>query len=231
MEGKKKARLEAVLIVVLLGVFALVLVVTLKRVGLLPARTEGATSSVPSTPTASRAASSAPAPSEPRGTTATATPTAPASAPPDVSARSTPIATTQENVASPPKYTAQNLRDPFQSLLPLPPRFPNAVVPLGAGSGGMTNPSPLPPTAAGGLPSPLVAPSVLLQGMVWGGPNPAAIINNEVYGIGSLVGGGTITAITSEGVTLNFGGRPIQVLIASVGKDRPAAPSPRPIRR
>ena len=94
-------------------------------------------------------------------------------------------------------YTAHDLRDPLLSLLPEPPK-PEAT------SQGQQ------PTAAATHPKPL---TLLLRGIIWGGPEPQAIVNDEVYGVGDVVEGAAITAIRQEGITVEIEGQARQVAI------------------
>ena len=96
-----------------------------------------------------------------------------------------------------PTYTAGALRDPLQALLP----------------GGPKKLGPSQDAGRATAPSPGEArlPTLTIQGLIWGGPKPKAIIDNEVYGIGDVVQGATITAIERDGITLELQGRTIRV--------------------
>ena len=50
-------------------------------------------------------------------------------------------------------------------------------------------------------------PSLTIQGMVWGGTLPQAIINNKVVKIGDTIEGVRIIGIKKEGITVFFGNR------------------------
>ncbi len=93
------------------------------------------------------------------------------------------------------EYTADGTRDPFVSLLPTVEARPMArsdrVVPSGS-----------PPMVS--------APSVNLEGVVWGGPRPQAVIDGEVYDLGDVVQGARITAIDRQGVTGELQGQAIR---------------------
>jgi hypothetical protein len=93
-----------------------------------------------------------------------------------------------------PAYTAGELRDPMKSLLPHPQRE------IQRGSASKAEE----PTPAKPLP-----PSLSVNGILWGGPKPQAIINNEVYGVGDAVGGVTILSIDQGGVTVEYQGGPV----------------------
>ena len=98
-------------------------------------------------------------------------------------------------------YTASDLRDPLKSFLPqITPSSLGATSfqPGGAGGSGRSATS-----AAYQRPP---APSLTVQGVVWGGPRPQAIINGRVYNIGDVVGGGKIVEINRHGVSLDVEG-------------------------
>lgn len=107
-------------------------------------------------------------------------------------------------------YTAENLRDPFHSLFPEPPTVdqrPNG----GSDAGSWIAP-----------PVEITPPPLALQGLVWGGPAPKAIIGNEVYGVGDAVQGAMIKAIQREGITIELQGHAFHAAIQSgtVGDSR-----------
>ena len=107
-----------------------------------------------------------------------------------------------------PAYTAQNLRDPLVSLLPKP-KPPEQ------------KPKPAVVAAEKG---PLKLPELVVNGLVWGGSNPQAVINGKLYSVGEAVEGATLTAIAADGVTLEFQGQIIQLgIINSLGAEVPAA--------
>ena len=105
--------------------------------------------------------------------------------------------------ASPTIYTAQELRDPLKSLLPTEPPPPES--------------SPISTEAA--QPQQMSPPALRLQGLLWGGPKPKAIINDDVYGIGDVVEGATIKFIDHRQVTVDFQGTALSL---STTKERPA---------
>lgn len=101
-------------------------------------------------------------------------------------------------------YTAENLRDPFHSLFPAPPTSdlrPNG----GSDAGSRAAP-----------PAEITLPPLALQGLLWGGPAPKAIIDNEVYGVGDTVQGALIKAIQREGITIELQGHAFHAAIQSV---------------
>jgi len=50
-----------------------------------------------------------------------------------------------------------------------------------------------------------------VQGLIWGGNFPQAIIDNKIYKVGDSFGEGRIAAITKDGVTLNFSGQELKL--------------------
>ena len=89
---------------------------------------------------------------------------------------------------APPVYTAHTLRDPLRSLLPQE----QPVGPAGA--------TGAPPVQ---LPTPPVPPPTLrIKGVVWGGVEPRAIINDHVYGVNDMVEGVRILSIDRQGVAV-----------------------------
>ena len=92
-----------------------------------------------------------------------------------------------------PAYTAFNRRDPFKSYLPRP------VAPVDAQSATPTveNTPPLPP------------PQLRVDGLLWGGPEPKAIINGRLYRVDDRVDGVKIVAIGRDGVTVEHLGKSI----------------------
>jgi hypothetical protein len=94
--------------------------------------------------------------------------------------------------SAPVQYTASNLRDPLISLLPKEDQ-------AGQGKPGKADrTSPPPPPAQ--------PPAVAVQGMVWGGPRPQALIDGELYEVGDAVQGARIVAIDRNGVTVELQG-------------------------
>jgi len=81
------------------------------------------------------------------------------------------------------EYKAEGLRDPFQGekIEIKEPEAPGETKPL---------------------------PALKVQGIVWGGNSPQAIINNKVVGVGDTIEGVRITGINNSVVTVSFGNRP-----------------------
>jgi hypothetical protein len=102
--------------------------------------------------------------------------------------------------ASPPAYTAFTLRDPFSNpLLEL-------TRPVQAGASGSGAASPGTPQAGS---SPVRPPPELnVQGILWGGTEPKAIINDQVYGVRDVVAGSQILRIDRDGVLIDHYGTP-----------------------
>jgi hypothetical protein len=102
-----------------------------------------------------------------------------------------------------PIYTAQALRNPFESQLPKPPAPVQPVNPLATAT-------PVDP------PKPVVEPPrLVVQGIIWGGPKPQAIINDLLYGIDDTVKGAKILSIDEEGVTAEFQGETVHYSLSS----------------
>lgn len=93
------------------------------------------------------------------------------------------------------QYTAQALRDPLVSLLPAEP-------PQDATGG--------PPSSGTWTEDPLSSPPSLpvftVQGTIWGGVRPQALIDRKVYEVGDTVEGARILAIDWNGVTVDVRG-------------------------
>ncbi len=97
----------------------------------------------------------------------------------------------RDRFMGPVRYKAQDLRDPLQSLLPEPE-------PQKAQGGYKDR------VAQAGPPSP---PVLHVQGLLWGGSKPKAIIDGEVYDVGDVVKGAKIVAIVQGGVTVEHEGK------------------------
>ena len=114
-----------------------------------------------------------------------------APAPGHPAAAAPPAAATPAQPQEPAAYQAANVRDPLRSQLPsLQPKTPQVS---SASAAPLAPPSPPRPT-------------LQVQGVVWGGSTPRAIIDGEVYHVGDIVQGCRIVAIDSTGVTVDFGG-------------------------
>lgn len=96
---------------------------------------------------------------------------------------------TDEIIARPVvEYKSSKLRDPFRTYLikQEPRQAPQESVNL-------TGPG-------------LDLGRLKVQGIIWGGSTPQAIINNKVLTIGDLIEGAEILSIEKKGITLSFNG-------------------------
>lgn len=93
-----------------------------------------------------------------------------------------------------PAYTAFELRDPLKSLLPKPATA-SAAGPAGRAAAAPAQPPP--------------PPKLRIEGLLWGGGKPQAIIDGRVYGVQDAVAGMTITEINRSGVTIEYLGQPV----------------------
>jgi hypothetical protein len=111
-------------------------------------------------------------------------------------------------------YVAEGLRDPFKDLLPKPVTAPVALLEP------ETKPEPVMPAAA-----PRQLPPLTIRGKWWGRDGGAALINGQVYRVGDQVSGVTIRGIDHSGVTVEFAGR--TVVLTSSGAAESGGFSPR----
>ncbi|PIQ83565.1 MAG: hypothetical protein COV75_06785 [Candidatus Omnitrophica bacterium CG11_big_fil_rev_8_21_14_0_20_63_9] len=99
-----------------------------------------------------------------------------------------------ERAQTAPRYTAHDLRNPFKSVIPEPPPKPiveaDLVTPV-------AKPPPPPP------------PALDIQGLLWGGELPQAIIGHQIYRVGDSIGGMTIIDIDYRGITVDYHGEPV----------------------
>ena len=98
-------------------------------------------------------------------------------------------------------YTAFDRRDPLKSLLPKP------AAPAGASwdaTGAVAVAAP-----------PLPPPELHVEGLLWGGGKPQAIIDGRLYGVQDAVSGAKILAIDRDGVTIEHLGKPVVYSTAS----------------
>jgi hypothetical protein len=87
-------------------------------------------------------------------------------------------------------YTAGNLRDPFMSLLP---KKEEQIV--------------IKPEKTELAQEEIQLPEMYVQGMIWGGRYPTAIVDNRVVKIGDRIGEAEVTGISREGVQLLYHNR------------------------
>lgn len=83
------------------------------------------------------------------------------------------------------EYKAEDLRDPFQN-----PNIAEGKKP--------TEESEVSETKE------ITPPSLTVQGLIWGGNFPQAIINNKVVKVGDIIEGVRIISIDKEGITVFF---------------------------
>lgn len=58
---------------------------------------------------------------------------------------------------------------------------------------------------------PDILPKMDVQGLIWGGNFPQAVINNKVYKVGDTIDGAQIKDIAKDGITLDFSGREVKL--------------------
>lgn len=91
-----------------------------------------------------------------------------------------------EHIARPDVvYKAEGLRDPFQN--PLTEASKPAAKPEGAAVAERHAP-----------------PSLSVQGLIWGGNIPQAIVNNKVVKVGDAIDGARVISIDKNGITVLF---------------------------
>jgi hypothetical protein len=88
-------------------------------------------------------------------------------------------------------YSASGLRDPLKSLLP------------------KTVPQHLAELSVKAAEEPPPPPALRIDGLVWGGAEPQAIIGGRVYRVNDTVEGARIVAIRRGGVTIEHLGKPV----------------------
>jgi len=120
--------------------------------------------------------------------------------------RITEIETQEKKALSPetitrPKvdYNAESFRDPFQ---------------------GVVIEEKAPEEAGMGMGREIPLPALSIQGLIWGGKFPQAIINNKVVKAGDTIEGVRIISIEKEGVTAFYEGR--QFMLPSPASSTPA---------
>ncbi len=176
MSTTVKAKVEGIIALVLLAVFLKMMVGTLKGTGIL-----GKTSNRSESTTTSLASN-------------------PPNQQTNPSQRSEPtMASTAQSTGGQPavaRYTADTVRDPMTSLLPTRMRPEQST---GARS------TVVPSVVSSPAPSPQ-PPALAIQGLIWGGPRPQALINGELFDIGETVQGARIVAISRDGITVDVQG-------------------------
>ena len=91
-------------------------------------------------------------------------------------------------------YSSGDLRDPFSDLFQLAKEKEGQSIQETEGSIAQEEPMPS-------------LKNFKVQGVIWGGRFPQAIINNKILGIGDLIEGFEIVNIEKKGITLSFAGR------------------------
>lgn len=69
-------------------------------------------------------------------------------------------------------------------------------------------------------------PKLIIQGIVWGGASPQAIINNQIVKAGDTIEGARIESIAKEGLTVSFQGREFKLPSPASGNIKEAAEKP-----
>ena len=70
-------------------------------------------------------------------------------------------------------------------------------------------------------------PPMNIQGLIWGGLHPQAIVNNTIYRVGDSIGQAKIISISRRGLTVDLQGKSVVVgTQASVGAQKPRSSMP-----
>ncbi|MBI2094226.1 MAG: hypothetical protein HYT88_05855 [Candidatus Omnitrophica bacterium] len=135
-------------------------------------------------------------------------------------------AATVSTERSTPIYTAEDLRDPFKQLLPAPAPAASSQQ-TGAGAGSSQH------TASGlGSSEAIVSPpSLTIQGILWGGKMPQAIINGKVYNVYDRVSGAKIIAIRRDGVLIEHQGASVLYSLADTQRQNQSGSGFSPLGR
>lgn len=104
-----------------------------------------------------------------------------------------------------PSYMADRLRDPMISLLPRPPVEEPAQAAL---------PRPGSEWPASGTSKTVPVPILTVEGVVWGGVRPQALVNGKLYDVGQMVEGAKIISIARSEVTVELGGQTMALAVA-----------------
>ena len=97
-------------------------------------------------------------------------------------------------------YTAQQLRDPMMDVLAAKEAEAQLAATQAARAATAVAQQPAQ------VPAPSARPSLHVQGVVWGGQRPTAIIDGKIYSVGDVVANRKIHNIDKNGVTLVEGG-------------------------
>jgi len=120
-------------------------------------------------------------------------------------------------LGAPAVFGQEDLRDPFDSLLPA-----TLPVPMGQGS--------LPPEGTTVLPPPVSqdkGPDLKVQGVLWGTNKPQVLIEGNIYGVGDDIKGmdAKIYAIKKNKISVVYQGR----LYQDIGVIKHEAGNPQPM--
>jgi hypothetical protein len=107
-------------------------------------------------------------------------------------------AETMDAASATSDYTADSSRDPFLSWLPSADGKP------------VTRGGERPATEASSAPVTSAPSGVKIEGVIWGGPRPQAVIDGKVYDVGDVVQGARIRRIGPDGVITDVQGRDVQ---------------------
>ena len=182
MESARKEKLEQRGVLVLLAVFAIVLVSTLRGIGLFGHKPAPG-------PMVEGVSKEAQRPAE-------ATGQHPAGEAGQGSGELAGGPVVQvEGIAMPAvDYVADMSHDPLRSAFYVPE--------AGEAPQSEVSSLPLPPEPEPTIPAAVGLPSINIQGVLWGSANPQVIIDGKVYEIGDSIGGGRILSIERDGVTV-----------------------------
>lgn len=100
------------------------------------------------------------------------------------------------------RYLAEELRDPFISLLPRK-QEPDT---LRSSISNQTADGEIQTTFQRADGTMITMPEMSIQGLIWGGNSPQAIIDDTLYQVGDTVKGGKILAIKKTGLTFEYQG-------------------------
>ncbi len=106
-------------------------------------------------------------------------------------------------------YESQQLRDPFRTLI-----LPKVDAPVVVAQ----DEEPLPDLS-----------KFVVQGIIWGGRIPQALINKQVYTVGDTLDGGEIVSINKDEIVLRFSGRVVSLLAPGAGAATASANNNAPV--
>lgn len=97
-------------------------------------------------------------------------------------------------------YTSEDARDPFDTYLPGQEKTNYDQEEYTSGS--------------------VQPPSLTVQGLIWGGSIPQAIVNNKVVKVGDVIEEARIADITKEGVKVSYKGRNFNLAPATLSSSQ-----------